>query len=66
MHLNETHKKQARTTDAKQDRRQAGYKKTMPRNQVIFYTPFLEFYGRLTFLFEEHHLGYKVSAIKEI
>lgn len=38
----------------------------MPRNQVIYYSPFLELYALLRFLFREHHLRYKVSVIKEI
>lgn len=38
----------------------------MPRNQVIYYTPFPGLCLLLRFLFHEHHLGYKVSGIKEI
>lgn len=40
--------------------------KSMPKNQVIYYTLFLGLHLLPRFLFHEHHLGYEVSMIKEI
>lgn len=52
MHLNETHKKQSRITDAKQDRRQAGYKKVCQgtRSFTILHFQSSTFYSGFCFL----------------